>query len=229
LKSKEKILKLETRKIIHDFILNHPGVHKNKIIRKLDFSEGTIRYHIIKLQKEGYISEKILVGYSRYYPTNKIGRLEKEILGILRQDVPRYILLYSLISLGVTQAQLSKELNMIPKAVQYHLKKLKHLDLIELAVFKNKKLLINGKETLIYNRLPAGNEKIYCLKNPYMIYNLVVKYRDSYLDDEISKDIIDWLEFVRRDAKVKKIDTIEKQEEKIKDIFSEILPFPLCA
>lgn len=135
--SKKQVLKLENRRAIFNFIDKHPGLHKREIIRKFKLSEGTVRYHINHLIKNGFISEEIESGYTRYFVTDKVGRLEKEMLGILRRKIPRKIIIFGLIYFVFSKAELSRELEKDTKTIYYHLKRLKKMDIIESVIAKD--------------------------------------------------------------------------------------------
>ena len=227
--SKNRILDLKNRKIIYDFILNYPGVHQRKIIKEINLSEGTVKHHLRQLLKNEFICKKSIMGYTRFYPSSKIGRIEKELISIFRQIIPRQIFICLICSFGVSISQLSEELKKDKKTIDHHLKKLINLDFIEPAVFKDGVMLTNRYETTTVDRKPVGKEKIYRLKQPYLIYYFLVKYKESFLDDKITKDMIDYIAFIGKGVQPKKYDSSDKIEDRlIKSIF-KIFPFPWCA
>ncbi|MCK4365522.1 MAG: ArsR family transcriptional regulator [Thermoplasmatales archaeon] len=93
MKSKENILKYETRREIYSFIVNNPGLHLREIERRMKYPLGSIRYHLDSLKKYGLITSKVAKRYTRFYATDKLGRKEKEIIDLLRQEIPRKIIL----------------------------------------------------------------------------------------------------------------------------------------
>jgi len=235
LNSKKKILNLKNRKIIYDFISNHPGVHQRKIIQKIDLSEGTIKHHIRHLLKNDYISKKTVMGYTRFYPSKKIGRIEKEIISILREEIPRQILINLVAGFGLTKTELSMRLDKDKKTIDYHLKKFIKLDFVESAVFKDGVMLTNRYETPYFERTPNGNEKIYRLKYPYLVYYFLVKYKDTFLDDDVTKCILDWIAYIGEGVQPKKYDkdkmdkNLDKMEDRVIKLFFEMFPVSWCA
>ena len=91
--SKEKILDLKTRKTIYNFILKYPGLHLRQLYRSFDNPESTVRYHIDYLEKRGFIIKKAEKGYIRFFVTDKIGKEEKILLTLLRNETSRNIIL----------------------------------------------------------------------------------------------------------------------------------------
>ena len=59
MRSKEKH-SLENRKIIYNFIYKNSGLHLNKLFRKLNMNNGTIRYHL------KYLEEKNMINNEKY-------------------------------------------------------------------------------------------------------------------------------------------------------------------
>ena len=226
MKSKDRILKLNNRKILFDFITKNPGIHQRKIIRKIDLSSGTIKYHLNFLVKKGLISKSKIMGYTRFYPSKKIGKTEKEMLSILRQKIPRQILLYLMLGFSVTKANLSKILEKDSKTVDFHLKKLLELNFIEPAKFKDGMMLTNRKETPFYNRTQKGKEKMFRLKDPYMVYHFFVKYKTLYKDDKATTSGMDHLEYIIKGEQPKKYDNLDKAEDRILKAIFDIFPIP---
>jgi len=85
---------LETRDIIYYFIYKHPGLHLREIFRKLNLSEGTIRYHIKYLTKSKLVTKKIEDRYTRFYPVaDNIEDVDKTIIHFFRKEATRNIIL----------------------------------------------------------------------------------------------------------------------------------------
>jgi len=225
LKPKQKILELENRKNIYEFINKHPGVHQREIIRNIKLSEGTVKYHLNYLIKNGFIDRKKSMGYSRFYPSKKIGTIEKKILDIFRQETPKQILLLLLLQFGMSQSDISMELEKDSKNISRYLNKLIDTGLIEPAVFRDGFMLTNRYETVKAVIKKVGQEKIYRLKQPYLIYYFFVKYKDSFIDDEITNNTIEYITDIGKGVQIKKYDE-EKIKERILTAIYDIFPHP---
>jgi len=149
--SRKNIFNLKKKKEIYEFITENPGVYLREISRRLNIPRTTLIHHLKYLKKHDLIFLKFSGGYTRCWPTNKMGIKEKEMLGVLRQEIPRNILIIIYFKTGQSQDEISKELCKHPSTINFHLKKLKELDLIDEAPVENGKLhrLRKGYELIV--------------------------------------------------------------------------------
>lgn len=81
------------------FVQRYPGVHLREIRRRLSIPIGTLDYHLYQLGRKGLIAVRFQGGYKCAFPETPIGmgtpiaEEEKLLLVLLRQPVPRAILL----------------------------------------------------------------------------------------------------------------------------------------
>lgn len=205
--SRENILELKTRREIHQFILQNPGLHLREISRKMIIPKTTLKYHLDYLAKQSLVSVKLEDGYKRYFVTNKLGKKEKEILNLLRQEVPRNIIIYHMFFIISSQAELSKALEKHPSTIGFHLKKLKDLGILKSGWSHNSKIIL--KKNIIITRNKVGSEIIYYLSENelfYMIYNLFIIYKDSLPNQDFMNEILNFVnDLVYLDKSEKKI------------------------
>ena len=128
---RQKALELEIRRKIYEFIAEKPGLHLREISRSMKIPKTTLTYHINYLEKSNLINQKHSNGCNRLFINEKIGRKEQQLLNILRQKIPRRIFLYLLFSLSFSQLECSKELNVHPATISYHLDKMIEAGLLE--------------------------------------------------------------------------------------------------
>ena len=179
---KERALDLKIRRRIYHFILKNPGLHFREISRRLKIPRGTLDYHLNYLQKRGLLTAKPAGKYIWYYVRNNIGNDKKKVFSLLRHEVPRNIILYLLsVSCG-SQIELSKSLEKHPTTIEFHLKKLLDMGIIEPAPVDNKNVYVKFEKLWIIERAPVGKEIIYRLKNPLLIYDSVILYKKGSLD-----------------------------------------------
>jgi len=160
---KEDGSEFKARNEIYNCILEHPGLHLGGLSRKMDIPKSTMNYHLNLLKKRGLLVKKPEEGYTRYYIANKIGKTDKKILHLLRQTVPKEIIIFLLLHRDSSQIKISKNLKKHPTTTSFHLNKLMNIDIIE--------------------TIPNGNETIYRIKNPQHISDLLIKYGESLFDD----------------------------------------------
>ena len=166
LKRKEECLDLEIRKRIYEYVLIYPGLHKRELSRRLKIPKTTLSYHLSFLEKHKFIVLKSEGRYRRYYAAKIFGIAEKKFINVLRQDTPRNILLYIGWAVGASQIELSKELELSPKTIEKHLKKLVENGVIEPAPVENGVIYSSHKNRSIIDRTPVGREKIYRSTGP---------------------------------------------------------------
>jgi predicted transcriptional regulator len=191
---KEDILQMNTRKIIYDTILENPGIHQRALERKTKIPSGTLRYHTLRLIKNNIISKKCDNGYSRYFIKNNIDNGDKKIINLLRQKVPRKIIIRIIIQKGSdshTKEQIrdiqnkkywrkedlerySIKLNL--RTINYHLQKLIDAGIIE--------------------RIREGRQIRYRIVDEDKILDLLIRYQDTF-DDLLVRDSIESLESKR--------------------------------
>ncbi|MCK4364807.1 MAG: ArsR family transcriptional regulator [Thermoplasmatales archaeon] len=94
---KEGIIKLKTRKLIYNYILKHPGLHFRELSRELKIPKSTLDYHLSFLKKLELIKVKSNGRYNRYYAMKQVGRIDKEIINVLRQEVPLKLVIHLLV------------------------------------------------------------------------------------------------------------------------------------
>ncbi len=111
-------------------------------------------------------------GYTRYYAARFITPEEKMILSIIRKELPRTIVLF-IMERGVARnTDLSNAFNVSGATISYHLKRM---------VEKN-----------ILSVRQSGRERIYEIKNPEAVMDVLIKYRKSFADALTDKIIRSW-------------------------------------
>ena len=112
------------------FVQRYPGVHLREIRRRIGIPLGTLDYHLYRLGKEGLISVRFQGGYKCCYPgTSVVERApiparEQVLLALLRQPVPRALLLHLYLEGGTSPAVLTRSLGTTAPNLSYFLKRL---------------------------------------------------------------------------------------------------------
>jgi len=205
MKNNEEILELSTRREIYNLIVENPGLHLREISRRANLSFGGLRYHLNYLTKLGLIKTESNQRFTRYYATNKINRNDKEIINLLRQDIPRRILLLLFVPYKGHEFKNKKTLKKREK-IPYdsplypvsHSKaelidltrywkgpyaKLFHLHKHETTIgFHLNKLI----EADIIEKVKIGREVKYRLKDTDRIFSILIFYNKELSDDTIN-------------------------------------------
>ena len=226
----KKILDLEKRRKIYNFILNHPGVHLRLISKKIKMPYTTIRHHIHYLERHDLIIKKSDGKSDKLYIKNKVSRKDKDIIGFLQQNTQREIILLLLAYVECSISEISKNLNRHPSTILFHLKKLHEKDIVEHVENKNG-LIKKDDFSIKILRKNITNESVYMLKKPDVIYDLLIRYKHNISDDSAIVSII--LNYIRAFLEDgvpdqilsprSSIDSIEKM------IFEDLFPPSFCA
>lgn len=228
--SKDNVLTLKLRQDIYSEISKYPGIHFSELSRKLDIPKTTLTHHLKYLEKEDIVDAKDQGRYKRYFVKFKLGKREKEIFNLLREEIPRYILLHIFINTVCSQIELSKELNRQPASIGFHLKKLLDIGLIEAAPVVDGKIFLHESYIILRNRV--GKELIYrfARRDTFtIIYNILIAYKESIPDLEIINDMLWIAEKGFNEEEYKVIKSGQDALESIFDVFEELFPIPICA
>jgi len=145
--SLDEVLENENRSKIIELILNEPGIHFNELLRKTGLAAGNLVWHLDILQTYKIIGKKRVgnfIAYFPYYQKNPISnvdlklqksKLTLKILEMIEQDP------------GIWNNLITKKLKVDHKTIQYHIRKLEELGLIN---FKK-----DGRKKKIYPNLDA--------------------------------------------------------------------------
>ena len=119
--SKEDILNNKTRYTLHGYIIDHPGIHLNAILKELALPVGAVTYHLDILEKEQFIRSVRDGRLKRFYTTDvKI----PENLRMTPEEIRGAILHLVTSSPSISQKDIIRELGADRKTVGYHLREL---------------------------------------------------------------------------------------------------------
>jgi DNA-binding MarR family transcriptional regulator len=230
-KTKEKKFVKEplTRRKIYDFIIKNPGFHLREISRETAIPKTTLKYHLDFLEKVGLIARTSEDGFSRYFTSNEIGIKERKVFKSFRIDIAQQIILLFLIFICLSRLELSRELELSPTTVDYYLKKLIKLGIIEPSATSKDGVIFNwGKEKKVMKYKSTRNKIFYNLKSPFFVYRVLIAHEDSLLKDEFFRSIF---LFIIEDYSPlpDKVESFPSAVDSIRDVFYELIPVPFCA
>lgn len=210
----DRILDIKPRNEIYNFIKKNPGYHFRELSRKLDMPSSTLKYHLNYLERKGFLAKKSEKGYLRFYVSEKVGANEKKLLAILREDVPRNIILYLILCFESTQSEIidfAKKWKKHPSKIGHHLNK--HRTTI---AFHLKKL-INEDVLVSVNK---GSEVIYRINNLDEILDLIIKYDKSVLAEAYGRFLVHVNDNYSKTA---------SGVDNVIDVFNEMFSPPFCS
>lgn len=163
----EDALAQETRRRIFDHVAAHPGQHMRELQRQLAMSAGTLEYHLRVLVREDVLTERRQGRYVRYFVTAQVSRQDKDVLGLLRQAVPRKICALLLMHPDQSHGELLRQFQLAPSTLTFHMKKLTEAGLVAAR--------------------REGRETRYKVVDPERIGKVLVEHQASFLDDLVDR------------------------------------------
>lgn len=232
--SKRNILDLKLRRDIYQFISENPGLHISEISLRMNISRSALRHHLRYLMKFNLINSKVDRKNKRFYVYDQMSIKDQELLCLLRQKVPFKIIMYLLFPGYCSKAELAKELEVYPSIINFHIKKLLDIGVIEPVEVKDGKFISYHKHKPIIFIKPVGREKFYKWKNSEIvvdIYRLLITHKESMIDPNI---IDTYNEFIKKwdygrihcHKKPKKYFSFNSTIDNIIEIMEEIGHFP---
>jgi predicted transcriptional regulator len=141
-----------------------PGIRYRELLRLSGLSNGVLTYHIANLEKSGRIiaDRSINNKITRYYPNN-IPIEETDIIGHIRNNAARQIILFILEHDSCTFNEIIEYTKKAPSTISWHLKRLKDAGIISV--------------------LYTGHcQRLYKVRDFESITNILHKYKESFAD-----------------------------------------------
>jgi len=228
---KNNIMQLETRRKIFNCIQNNPGLHFSELHRKIKIPKTTLFYHLNYLKKNELIIEEDKENYSRYYIAKKISQKEKRFLSYMRKKPSFCIVLLFFLKVCLSCSEISRELEMHPHTVDYHLKKLVKMDVIEpVKLNEDGNIVFKYEKIRVMKRKPVTNETIYNLKSAIWIYTTLVKFKKSLFDNNFVGNIEGFKNLMQDTWPLpNKINHYNSAIDSIEETLYEFIPIPFCA
>jgi predicted transcriptional regulator len=149
------------------YINGNPGIRYRELLRISNLSNGVLTYHLALLEK----SDRIQVDrnenkkMTRYYPNN-IPIEETNIIGCIRQDAARQIILFILENDLCTFDEIIEHTKKAPSTISWHLKRLKEAGIIS---------------------IQHGRYHLYHVINREMVAEVLRKYKQSFIDKVVDR------------------------------------------
>lgn len=169
----DTVLDLEARKRIVAFVRANPGLHLRELAARLGMAVSTLEYHCYQLAKHGHVVTRESAGFKAFYPGEGLDRRDKDILYLVRHEAPRRVCSHVLLNPGCTPKQLRQALGVSAPTLSFHLNKLRSAGVLR--------------------EEPAGRTKNLFVTDPERVANVLVTYRQSFLDDAVDRFAAAWL------------------------------------
>jgi len=117
----DQILDNYTRGQIHGYIIANPGEHYSSIKSALELNNGTLAYHLQRLESEQVIKSAMDGTHRRYYPASmKVPEPEEGAL----TEVQKLIVAKVTETPGISQRDIGSLMKLSPATVNYHIERL---------------------------------------------------------------------------------------------------------
>ena len=153
---------LDSRKRLLGIIRKKPGIHFRELQRQADMAFGEVEYHLGVLEKTDVITKAIESYHTRYYPVDELTSDEKEIMGLLRQEKLREILLFILSEGEAGHGDIVNRFHLLKSTATFYMDK-----------------LISGG---VVEREKRGRRVVYKVMEPRTILRLMLLYREGFGD-----------------------------------------------
>jgi predicted transcriptional regulator len=100
----------DAREAIAGYVEATPGAHFSKIRDDLGLATGETQYHLRRLVDTSVLSDTRDGNYRRYFVAGEFSAVERQVLGFLRRETHREIVLLSLVAPDRTGRQLAANL-----------------------------------------------------------------------------------------------------------------------
>jgi predicted transcriptional regulator len=165
---KKDILELPVRRKIYAIVKKYAGSHYREIERKVGLSTGQVKYHLDYLVRKRVIKQEKTGNNVRYFVL-ELSDCENSILGVLRSNVYRKLILYLMEKGAATHSDIRDYLGLSGSTISWHLKRLREMRVI-------------GRNRSLY-RLEIDKDEV---------MKLLVAYRESFFDSLVDRAIEMW-------------------------------------
>ena len=132
-----------------------------------------LSYHLMYLERAGMLKSEADGHRKRYFISRAFVEAQRRILGVLRQDVPRRIVLDILLHGERTFSELQIAAGVSKSTLSYHLQKMTSRDLLV--------------------RFRRERESVFAIKDMDEVSKLLVANRQSFHDDAVDRFADLWL------------------------------------
>jgi predicted transcriptional regulator len=157
---------------IAGYLAATPGAHFSKIRDDLKLGTGETQHHLRQLEADGAIETRKDGDYRRYFPANQFDEFEQVILGYLRRETPRGMIIALLDDPSASAAEIASRLDVSRPTISKYAVELEEAGLL-------------------------GRTDSYELVEPETQLLLLVRYADSFGEDaaalaESASSLIDY-------------------------------------
>lgn len=181
-------LELDTRRMIYHYIKAHPGAHLRGVHRAVGLPFGQVLYHLNYMEKNELIVVKKDGKFNRYFVKHLLGRKEKDVISVLRHDIPRKLCILLLFHERMTHKDMLQYVDVSPSTLSFHLNKMSDLGVIM--------------------RESVGRESHYSLTDVELTAKTLILHRESFHSDLVDRFADAWLTLRLADPRSSSVDGV---------------------
>jgi predicted transcriptional regulator len=155
---------------IIQFVNDFPGVRYRELLRMTGVSNGVLSYHLNLLDNSGKVRvHRVNNRVTRYF-SHDVSSVESNIIGLLRQNTTRKIIIYILENGPCGFNDIVNHTKKVPSTVSWHLTRLKDANIIN----------VRKQNELNYYEIKIDK---------FSLQNLLYKYKISFTDQIVNEYI----------------------------------------
>lgn len=169
-------LALDVRRKIYNAVKRNPGLHFREIQRRTKVATGALQYHLEFLSKRHLVRTLKEGKFVRYYSVRgkQLGP-DQQLMGLLRQESLRKIIVFLLLKKRATNVQISKNIALSPSTTSWHLAKLVQYGII--------------------GKTQRGKKTVFSTLEPERIALLLQAHKRSFFDEMVDNFVDAWQGF----------------------------------
>jgi len=171
---KEDILELDNRRKIYQTISKFPGIHMREMEKVIGLAVGVLEYHLSYMVKSEILSIEEEGNKIRYFIRDDVSYGDKATIGLLRQKVPRRIVVHLMLNPGVKFKDVLEQFEVSKSTLSFHMKKLVDAEIV--------------------TATKEGRETSYIVNDPETMARIILTYKASFLDTVVDRFAETWLE-----------------------------------
>jgi predicted transcriptional regulator len=155
---------------IIQFVNDFPGIRYRELLRMTGVSNGVLSYHLNLLDNSGKIRvHRVNNRVTRYF-SQEVSSLESNVIGLLRQNTTRKIIIYILENGPSGFNDIVNHTKKVPSTVSWHLTRLKDANIIK----------VRKQNELNYYEIKIDE---------FSLQNLLYKYKISFTEQIVDEYI----------------------------------------
>ena len=163
---------LPTRKAIFEHVEANPGIHFSQLKRDLGMETGLLQHHLRELERYDVLESEEHQGKRRVFVAHELDDEERAILAVLRYETTRRILLYLLEEGPARNRDIAAAVGVTPATISWHLS-----NLVEKGIVAS----VTEERTTRYE-----------VANEALTVQLLVRYRESFVDRAVDRIVDFW-------------------------------------